>query len=128
MSTSPPPIDPRLTVLSGRLARLIAMKSEAALLMAGLLAIADEHDMLPRLLSDDMPALPISSAFLATSQSVDELISTGTQLLDDIQQERMRRSTTTTTGATATARGTAAHDGEFEHFQLEPRPAQGTPR
>lgn len=105
--TAPPPIDPRLTVLSGRLARLSDIKSEAALLTAGLVAIAAEHNMLPRLLSDDMPALPISSAFLATSQSVDELISTGMRLLDDIQQERLRQA------------AHRPHTGDYEPVELE---------
>lgn len=106
------PIDPRLTVLAGRLARLGDMKSEAALVTAGLVAIADEYDLLPHLLTD-IPALPISAAFLAASQSVDELISTGTRLLDEIEQARLRN---------AAAR-TAARPHAGDVAELPPRPS-----
>ncbi|WP_112273567.1 hypothetical protein [Lentzea terrae] len=116
--TAPPPIDPRLTVLSGRLARLTDMKAEAALVTAGLVAIADEHDLLPRLLHD-IPALPISSAFLAASQSVDELVSTGTRLLDEIEQARLRHAATRTP---------ARPPGAGDVAELEPRPASGGTR
>ncbi|MGI5507389.1 hypothetical protein [Lentzea sp. CA-135723] len=91
--TARPPIDPRLTILAGRLARLGDLKSEAALVTAGLVSIADQYDLLTGLLTD-MPTLPISSAFLATSQSVDELIATGTRLLADIEQARGQHTTT----------------------------------
>ncbi|MFI6100813.1 hypothetical protein ACIA8G_35135 [Lentzea sp. NPDC051213] len=115
--TAHPPVDPRLTVLSGRLARLGDMTSEAALLTAGLVAIADEHGLLLPRLRHDMPALPISSAFLATSQSVDQLVSTAVRLLDDIQQARLRHA------AEHPPRPADPETVEPETVALEQRPA-----
>lgn len=107
--TAQPPLDPRLTMLAGRLARLSDLSSEAAQVTAGLVSIAGELQMLPRLSSEDLPVLPISTAFWATSQSVNELISAGARLLEDIQQERQRRAT-------------ANNIGEHGPVELEPHP------
>ncbi|WP_394614539.1 hypothetical protein JNUCC0626_32290 [Lentzea sp. JNUCC 0626] len=89
--TTRPPLDPRLAMLAGRLARLDALTIEAAQVTAGLVSIAAELHLIPRGLSEDSPLLPVSTAYWATDQSVHALISAGARLLDDIQQERLRQ-------------------------------------
>lgn len=89
--TAQPPLDPRLSIAAGRLARLGDLNSEAAFVVADLVSIAVELGMLPRLPSGNMPVGTISIAYWATNRSVNELISCGAQLLDEIQQERLRQ-------------------------------------
>ncbi|GLY54814.1 hypothetical protein [Lentzea sp. NBRC 102530] len=113
-----PPHDPRLSMLAGRLARLADLNAEAAYVVAGLVSIAAELDMLPRVPSGDVPAGPISIAYWATSQSVDQLISEGAQLLDAIHQERLRQA-----GAAQDPNATG-----YEPVELQPHHVSEVPR
>jgi hypothetical protein len=91
MTPTPLPLEPRLIILAGRLARLDALNTEAAHVTAGLIGIADELQMLPLTYTDEPPALPISTAYWAACQSVNALVAAGSRLLDEIEQERSRR-------------------------------------